>query len=157
DRQGVTLPVGTPPRQYGFPALSPDGERFSVMIREGQSRNIWTGRVANEPLTRLTFGNDDWFGVWSRDGGRRFYTAFANSSYNLFWTSTDGSGKAERLTQSSNLQAVTASSPSGDTLLFNDIDVSTGADIWELSLSSKESRPIVKTRFNESAAKFSPD
>jgi hypothetical protein len=34
-----------------------------VVVREGPSRNIWTGRVANEPLTRLTFGNDDWYGV----------------------------------------------------------------------------------------------
>jgi Tol biopolymer transport system component len=41
--------------------------------------------------------------------------------------------------------------------LFNDVDPSNGSDIWELSLFSKEARPIVKTRFSEGDAKFSPD
>ena len=157
DRQGGTVPIVSRSRRYESPALSPDGKRLSVMIVEGSSRNIWTGGVANEPLTRLTFGDDDWFGLWSRDGKRLFYTSGQNGSYNIFSIPTDGSGKAERLTQSPNRQGADSQSPSGDTLLFVEIDPSTGADIWELSLSRKESRPLLKTRFDESGAVFSPD
>jgi Tol biopolymer transport system component len=127
------------------------------MILEGLSRNIWTGGVANEPLTRLTFGDDDWFGLWSRDAKRLFYTSGQDGSYNIFSIPTDGSGKAERLTRSPNRQGAMSQSPSGDTLLFLEIDPSTGLDIWELSLTSKEVRPFIRTRFNEYSAAFSPD
>ena len=160
DRQGVTIPIGESSGRYGAGslALSPDGERFSVSVREGPSRNIWTGSVANGLLTRLTFGNDDEFGLWSRDGERLFYSAAGQSgNYNIFWTATDGSGKTGRLTQSPHAQNATSLSPSGDTILFNDIDPSNGSDIWELSLSDKKTRPVVRTRFTESGAAFSPD
>jgi eukaryotic-like serine/threonine-protein kinase len=157
DRRGGTVPIVSRSRRYESPALSPDGKRLSVMIVEGSSRNIWTGGLANEPLTRLTFADDDWFGLWSRDGKRLFYTSGQNGSYNIFSIPTNGSGKAERLTQSPNNQGADSQSPDGDILLFVEIDPSTGADIWEHSLSRKESQPLLKTRFNESGAVFSPD
>jgi serine/threonine-protein kinase len=156
DRQGVTVPLGTPRRQYRDPTLSPDGRRLSVVILEGTARNIWTGGISNEPLTRLTFGNDDFFGLWSREGTRLFYTAGVNGSYNMFSVPTDGSGKAERLTQSTNPQAARSSSPSGDTLLFNERGSSTGWDIWELRLPTKEARPVLQTPSDELEAVFSP-
>jgi Tol biopolymer transport system component len=70
---------------------------------------------------------------------------------------TNGSGTSERLTRSPNPQAPTSASPRADAILFDDVDPVTKADIWELSLSSKETRPILKTPFNEGAAVFSPD
>ncbi|MCU1310261.1 MAG: hypothetical protein JWO20_1386 [Candidatus Angelobacter sp.] len=157
DRHGVSAPIVTQHRPYGSLVLSPDGEHFSVSISDGSSQNIWTGGIANQPLTRLTFGNDDYFGLWSRDGKRLFYTAGQNGSYNIFAIPTDGSGKAERVTQSPDPQKATSISPNGDTLLLNDIVTSTGEDIWELSLSRKESKPLIRTQFNEGAAVFSPD
>ena len=157
DRQGVSVPIVTRAREYSGPTLSPDGERLSVNVREGPTRNIWTGRVTDEPLTRLTFGNDDVFGLWSHDGARLFFTAGQHGSYNIFSIATNGSGNAERLIQSAHAQAATSLSPSGDTLLFNDVDPVTKTDIWELSLSTKTSRPLIKTPFREGDATFSPD
>jgi Tol biopolymer transport system component len=161
DRQGATVPITTVPRNYLSLALSQDGGRVSVNVVDGSSRNIWTGSVANGLLTRLTSGDTDAFGLWSRDGSRLFYSN-GQSNFNIFWIATDGSGKTERLTESSHRQAAWSLSPGGDTILFNDIDPSTGpgstgTDIWALSVSSKESRPIVKTRFDEAGAVFSPD
>ena len=157
DRQGVSVPLITRAREYSGPTLSPDGARLSVNVREGATRSIWTGAVADEPLTRLTFGNDDVFGLLSRDGARLFYTAGQHGSYNVFSIATDGSGTAERLMQSSNPQAATSLSPSGDTLLFNNVDPVTKTDIWQLSLSTGASRPLIQTRFREGNAVFSPD
>ncbi len=156
DRKGLTVPVMTRARAYANLALSPDGERMSVRIQEGPSRNIWIGRVANDPLTRLTFGNDDAFGLWSRDGTRIFYSV-GQSNYNIYWAATDGSGKAERLTRSPHAQNATSMSPDGDTIVFNDVDPISGSDIWEFSLSRKESRSLIKTPFTENGAKYSPD
>jgi serine/threonine protein kinase len=161
DRQGATVPITTVPRNYLSLALSQDGGRLSVNVVDGSTRNIWTGSVANGLLTRLTSGDSDVFGLWSRDGSRLFYSN-GQSNFNIFWIATDGSGKTERLTKSSHRQAAWSLSPGGDTILFNDIDPSTGTDstgndIWALSVSSKESRPVVKTRFDEAGAVFSPD
>jgi len=157
DRQGMTVPIGMPPRQYMNPTLSRDGQRLAVMIFEGTSRNIWTGRVANEPLTRLTFGNDDVYGLWSRDGGHFFYMGGQNGKYNIFSIPTNGSGKGEQLTQGPNPQWPSSVSASGETLFFEEIDPSTGRDLWELSLSRKEPRPLVNTRFEERGPVLSPD
>ena len=157
DRQGTTVPIGLPRRQYQYPALSRDGQRLSVVVLEGPTRNIWTGRVANEPLTRLTFGNDDIYGSWSGDGERLFYTPGQNGKYNIFSIPTNGTGKREQLTQGPNPQWPTSVSPSGDTLFFDEIDPSTGRDIWELSISKKEPRPLVNTRFEERGGGLSSD
>jgi len=157
DRTGVSTPVVREARLYSFPTLSPDGERFAVMIREGPTRNIWTGSVASGLVTRLTFGNDDTFSVWSPDGTRLIYTGgAADSNYNLFSIATDGSGKAERLTHSPHAQAATSVSPSGDTVLFNDVDPATGGDVSAFSFSKKMSEPLLNSRFDESEAVFSP-
>jgi hypothetical protein len=98
---GVSTPVVREARLYDFLTLAPDGERFSVMIREGPSRNIWTGSVSSGLVTCLTFGNDDTVGLWSPDGARPVCSAGAtDSNYNLFSIATDGRRKAERLTHS---------------------------------------------------------
>jgi serine/threonine-protein kinase len=157
DLDRLEVRAGLPARQYGtFPNLSPDGGRLSVQILEGVARNIWTGRVANEPLTRLTFGNDDVNGPWSRDGKHLFYSAAQDGKHRIHSIATDGSGKAERLADGSNSQFARSVSPSGDTILFDDLDPETGRDIWELSVSRKESKPLVKTPFNDGAPEFSP-
>ncbi len=157
DRKGVTVGVLARDRQFQQLALSPDGERFSVVIREGYSSNIWAGRITDEPLTRLTFGNGDQYGVWSKDSQRLLYMADQSGTYNIFSIATDGSGKTERITQSPNPQNGTSFSPDGDILLYNDVDPSTRVDIWELSLSTRKARPLIKTPFDEFNARFSPD
>ena len=67
NRQGMTVPISRGSRRYSYPVLSQDGERLSVNVTEGSSRSIWTGSVVDGQLTRLTFGNDDVFGLWSKD------------------------------------------------------------------------------------------
>ena len=151
----MSTPVVREARLYSFPTLSPDGERFSVGIREGPTRNIWTGSVASGLVTRLTFGNDDTVSVWSPDGTRLIYTAgAADSNYNLFSIATDGSGKAERLTRSPTAQAATSVSPSGDTVLFDEADPAKGVDVSAFSFSKKLSEPVLNfpARFLKNAA-----
>jgi len=158
DRQGRTLPLTTEGRHYGFPVLSPDGKRFAVTITEGFVRNLWVGSVGREPLTQLTFGNDDVFGVWTPDGEQIVFTSGQGGRYNLFLTPADASGRLERLTDDSHSQKPTSVSPSGDLVLFNDDTPSTGLDIWQASLDRRDSpRPYIQTRFNESEGMFSPD
>jgi Tol biopolymer transport system component len=157
DRQGNVTPLPLPARRYQYPRLSPDDKRFAVVINEAIARNLWIGDLESGPLMRLTFSNDDTFVLWSRDSRRVFYTSGQTGRYNLFATATDGSGHIEQLTESASAQQATSISPDDKMLLFHADDPITGSDVWELSLATKAVRPLIKTRFNESRAVFSPD
>jgi Tol biopolymer transport system component len=154
----MTIPLGLKPRSYAWPVLSPDGQRLAVAVYEGRARNIWIGSVEREPLTRVTFGNDDWSSQWTRDGRGLIVNSGVNGRYNIFSMSADGSGKPQRLTDSPHPQRATSLSPGGDVILFNDIDPSRGIeDTLQLSLGSKEIRPVVEMHRSTGEATFSPD
>ena len=160
DRQGTSVPLGLKDRQYATPALSPDGQRLAVTVRDGTSRNIWSGSIAHEPLARLTFGNDDIFPLFSPDGQNLFLTSGISGQYNIYRTRSGGDGTLERLTFSAHQQKPTSVSPRGDVLLFN--ETATGAsanlDIMQLRLDRKDApHAFLQTPFHELEAVFSPD
>jgi serine/threonine-protein kinase len=167
DRKGRTTPLNFRLRSYFFPALSPDGRRLAVTVGEaavsrageGAARNIWIGTVEGEPLTRLTFGDDDVFSVFTRDGKRLLFTSGRNGRYNIFWTPTDRSGEPQRLTDSPQAQRATSLSPAGNVLLFNTIAAGFGnQEIAQTEIGRPDStRPLVKTPFRELEGAFSPD
>jgi Tol biopolymer transport system component len=96
----------------------------------------------------LTFGNDDVFSLFTRDGKWVLFTSGQNGRYNIFRTPADGSGKAERLTNSPRAQKATSWSPRSDLLLFYTLDDTTGMDIWQLEFDRLgqpgAARPFVK-------------
>ena len=76
----------------------------------------------------------------------------------VYWKPADGSGTEERLFASESHPHVNSWSPDGRVLVFTDFHAVTRGDIWVFSLEGKrESRPFLKTPFNERAARFSPD
>jgi serine/threonine-protein kinase len=48
-------------------------------------------------------------------------------------------------------------SPDGQLLAFIEVNAETGYDLWMLSLKDRKARPFLRTPFNESAPRFSPD
>jgi eukaryotic-like serine/threonine-protein kinase len=100
DRDGHEEPLGTPPMNYIYPRLSPDGRRIGLDIG-GPNRDIYVWDIARRVLERLTTDPaEDAMVRWSPDGKR---IAYANSRYgipNVFWQSADGSGTAERFRES---------------------------------------------------------
>jgi Tol biopolymer transport system component len=48
-------------------------------------------------------------------------------------------------------------SPDGQLLAFVEVNPTTGYDIWVLRLSDRKAQPFLRTPFNESAPRFSPD
>jgi Tol biopolymer transport system component len=112
-----------------------------------------------EPLTRLTPGDDDWYGLFTPDGKRVLYTAQTEDGrFNVFSIRADAGGAPERLTNSANWQAPTSISPLAPVLLINDIEVGT-SDILQVDLANPQrpAAPLIKTPAHEAAAVFSPD
>jgi Tol biopolymer transport system component len=159
DRQGNSQLVPAPARgDYREPSISPDGERVAVMIVEGAARDIWVYELERGTLTRLTFGKDEWFTLWTPDGKNIVFTSGRAGQYNIYMKPADGSGDAERLTVHEHQQKASSWSPDGRVLLLNVVDPDSGGDIYQLSLDDDRTlTPFLKTPFFELNPKFSPD
>jgi Tol biopolymer transport system component/predicted Ser/Thr protein kinase len=172
-RNGAEQPVAAPAHAYQFPRLSPDGRRVAVGIAEEETQ-IWLYDLSRDTLTRLTFeGNQNYNAVWTPDGRRIAFQSDREGPLNIFWQLADGSGGLERLTTSGSNQFPISWSPDGQLLAFVEIDPTTQRDIWVLRMSDlspasgqalsagneqvRKAQPFLRTRFDESVPRFSPD
>lgn len=73
----------------------------------------------------------------------------------LYWQAADGRGAAELLAPGD--QDRMPDSVSGRMLAFEEVDPKTSADLFTLSLDDRTVQVLLKTSFDESGARFSPD
>jgi serine/threonine protein kinase len=101
DRSGNL--IGTPgqPAVYSDPRFSPDGKSIAVTIADPRSGadDIWILPVAGGQPTRITFGPDDFWPVWSPDGKQIAYGVRENGKSSIRRRSLDGSEPEEVLYQ----------------------------------------------------------
>ena len=153
-RAGLPEPLPLPSRPYVGPRVSPDGSRVVVQT-VGINCDLWIYDLARGSLSRLTSEGDNEAPVWSLDGRR---VVFDKVGRGLFWKAADRSGTEERLTTSSHDQRPASWSPDGQILIFEDTDPQTRADIWWLAMGrDRTPRPFLRTPFNETAPRLSPD
>ena len=136
DQEGKTEPLLPTPRGYSYPSFSPDGKRLAVHITEGSNIDLWVYELERETLSRLTFDEGaDLVPVWTPDGQRlTFASDRGGGAWNLYWKRADGTGDAERLMESSNLQVPISWSPDGKVLAFYELGPETGWDLWTLPM-----------------------
>ena len=154
DGTGKTQPLLAKPDGYGYPRLSPDGKRLAVFTGD-----IWIYEWQRDTMSPLTFGGA-FAPVWSPDGR---YIVF-RAPGGIFWTRSDGAGKPQPLTQSKNLQVPYSFTPDGKRLVFQELNATTGFDLWTVPVESDSSglqagKPelFLQTKFNERSPVFSPD
>ncbi len=160
-RNGAEQALAAPPRAYVWPRISPDGRRIAASIAE-QNIQIWLYDIPRDTLTRFTFeGNRNNNPTWTPDGKRIAYL----SDKNIFWQLADGSGGLEQLTRSEFTQVPMSWSPDGQLLAFIELNPNTGLDISMLRLGDpsagsgqvRKAQLFLRTPFNESVPRFSPD
>jgi hypothetical protein len=174
DRTGREEPVSAPRRAYQYPRISPDGTRVALDVRD-EDLDIWIWDFARLTFTRLTFdpGGDE-YPVWMPDGRRVIFGSGPPNAQNLFWKAADGTGSAERLTQSPNDQDAQSVTPDGKLLVFREIGASAptrSIDLMLLALPAASPsshanasgdgspllvKPLTHTVYAESAAEVSP-
>jgi serine/threonine-protein kinase len=142
-----------------YPRVSPDGQRVALDTRDVSSVDIWIWDLQRQVLTRLTTDPArDLTPVWTPDGRRIAYSSDRGGAPNLFWQASDGTGTAERLTTSLQVQAPAAFTPDGKSLILRDTDPKTGADIALMTLEGERTpKPLIHSRFDEANAELSPD
>jgi serine/threonine-protein kinase len=156
DRQGRETPIPAPARRYVHPRLSPDGTRAAVFAAD-QQLDLWLSDLG-PTLTRITAGPGvDFFPVWALDG-RLIFSSQRTSAGNLFRQAADGTGEAERLTDSPNRQNPTAISRDGRTLIFTETTAKTSDDVMQMTLDgTRRVTPLVQSSFTERNGVTSPD
>ena len=158
DRSGMVQPLPLPTKAYLSPRLSPDGGRV-VFWTQGD-RNVWVHNLSRGTLTLLTSDARNARAIWTLDGTGVTYGSAKAGNENLYVRPADGSGPAERLTTSPNLQYPATWSPSDKALVFVEGIPTSGAnnDIMIMpSSGDRRPRPLVQTRFSEAYPDFSPD
>jgi eukaryotic-like serine/threonine-protein kinase len=156
-RNGTEQPMAADARAYVYPRLSPDGRRVGVGITEEESQ-VWLYDLSREKLDRFTFeGHVNLNPVWTPDGKWIAIQSNREGPLNIFWQRADGSGGLEHLIASEYNNFPMSFSPDGQLLAFAEVNPTTGYDIWVLRLVDRKAQPFLRTPFNESAPRFSPD
>ena len=157
DRSGRTEALPMPERDYEAVALSPDGQRAVVQIREG-TMGLWLFDFARHTLTPFaTSGGSSQGAVWTPDGQRIIYRGTRKGTRNLYWKSADGSGQEERLTTKAGaIHTPSSVSPDGQWVVFTESGgrQQDGTSVSVLRLQGGTPRELVPGAFS---GQISPD
>jgi serine/threonine protein kinase/Tol biopolymer transport system component len=167
DHSGKLAALRPTPANWFDLLFAPDGRRLTMQVVDGASTDIWIYEWARDSLTRLTFGTTvDTKPVWTPDGRRIVYAATTTNQAtgNLMWQRADGSGDAQKLTESRNYQRPTSWHPSGKFLAFEEQNPS-GFDLMLLPMAGDETtgwkpgtpRVFLNGPAQERELMFSPD
>lgn len=156
DRQGRETSLLAPPGNYRHPRLSPDGKRVAVDPYASGEGEIYVWEVTRpwSSAVRMTVApGNDWFPVWTRDGGRIVFGSWRGGRFsNLFMLDLE-TGSTERLTDSPDMQLPTSITPDGRTVIFHSFT----KKLQALRLDgSSESTTLVETPGEERNAELSP-
>jgi Tol biopolymer transport system component len=160
DRTGNILGTVGSAAEYSNPALSPDGSRLAVCIREPGVpwRDIWILDLARGTPAKFTFDpKDDLNPVWSPDGSRIAFTSDRTGVRKLYVKSASGNGMEELLVESKNDQNAEDWSRDGRSIVYNELVADNGRDLGTLSLEARKTQAFLATRDTEDQAQFSPD
>ena len=108
----------------------------------------------------LTSQGDNISPIWSHDGKHVIFSSFMRgaSSFDLYWASSDGSGKPGPLLIKDHGQFPSDVSPDGRLIAFTETHPKTGDDIYFLQMDDEYSEiPVLITPEMENDASFSPD
>jgi Tol biopolymer transport system component/tRNA A-37 threonylcarbamoyl transferase component Bud32 len=162
DRNGVVTGQVGPQADYEELRIAPDGGQVAVSITDAKngSTGIWLIDVARNVPTRFTLGENDEASapVWSPDGRSLAFVMASDAPPSLHLGSAAGGAMRELVKPPGTLQWSSDWSPDGRFLLYADRNATTDWDLWVLPLDGKrEPFPLVRTRYEELGAVFSPD
>jgi serine/threonine protein kinase len=162
DRAGKPLGGVGEPGEYNTFRLSRDGRRAAVSRERPAGTDLWLLELARgvSSLFSSNTGNNI-YPVWSPDGATLIFTS--GGRRNLFRKEANGGGE-QRITESANYQFATEWSRDGRLVVYTELAPQTQRDLWILPVApdgrlaaGTEAKPYLRTPFNESNARFSPE
>jgi serine/threonine-protein kinase len=99
DRNGQQSTVGLEARPFVGAALSPDGSRIALAIREQANTDIWIATPSLQTMTQVTAEPaNETMPVWSPDGQSIVFQS-DRAGADIYRRDAQGAGQTERLTQ----------------------------------------------------------
>jgi Tol biopolymer transport system component/predicted Ser/Thr protein kinase len=154
DKEGKRTAVVPTKRRYGSVALAPD-ERTAIITLEGSTYDVWQLDIERDSVTRISHGGDDADGIVTTDGSRVVWSSSRTGTYNLYWRALDGSGSEELLAASKNDQFNPMPTNDAKSIVYTEFN--RRADIWMMSLVTRQGKALLATDFGEHSATVSPD
>ncbi len=161
DRNGRQEAVPTPPLEYVYARISPDGTRVALDVGGGgKNRDIWVGNLASGVVTRITDGpTEDVMPAWSLDGARVFFASDREGgTFKVFSVAADGAGTARKeFAGASNFMPL--SMPTPDRLIaFASGEGTRGGDLAIVPLGGGATAPrVIAIDQQQTNAQVSPD
>jgi serine/threonine protein kinase len=161
DRAGTASGTAGDIADYSNPALSPDGSRLAVCIRDPATgtRDIWIYDLVRGGRTRFTLDAADHLNpVWSPDGGRIAFTSDRKGARDLYVKAVAGVAPEEPLLTSEVNKNAEDWSPDGTLLSFN-YQTGSGYNLGLVAVSDPAHKmtafhqPLIR----EGESNFSPD
>jgi Tol biopolymer transport system component len=162
DRRGTELQrIGVPEeRGPAYGSISHDGRRLAVQRTVSGNTDIWLVDLERGPSIRFTSDPQaDIAPQWSPRGDRIAYASQVDGVFELFEQAQDGTG-GRLLLRTGQSKQITDLSRDGRFLLYRSVATTPmpDTDIWALALDGDGTPvPVVRTRFEERDAQFSPD
>lgn len=99
DRGGNVIATPGPKARYEDPHFSPDGRNIAVTVTDSKTggQDVWIYPAGGAQPTRVTFGPNCFWPVWSPDGKQIAYGVTENGSYSIRRRSLDGDGAEHTL------------------------------------------------------------
>lgn len=157
DVAGRLEPVPLPPAPIGSVDVSPNLQQLAMTVETDGGADLWVGDLRRGAVSRLTTDGRSASPAWHPDGLEIAFAYSKAGPFNLFVRPADTDAQPQPLLESPWNQLPTSWSPDGRLLAFTEFHPMTGADIWMLNLATRERRQVVRTLFDESHARFSPD
>jgi serine/threonine protein kinase/Tol biopolymer transport system component len=148
--QSEAAPLGS----YRHIRLAPDGRRLAYT----EGLTVWVRDLVRGTASRVTHDDEDHLNpVWSPDGNWVAFTTNRTAGSEVRKKLASGLGDEELIVTLDQVANVRAWSPDGRYLAFEAIGPGTEWDCWLYSFEEDAVRPVVQTRYTDSAPAFSPD
>ena len=157
DARGQLERVPLPAPRPGSIDVAPNQRQLALTMDGESGPSVWVGDTAQGELRRFISDGQSVSPAWRPDGLEIAFAFSKAGPFNLFLKPVDGSAGAAPLVASPWNQFPTSWTPDASQLAFTEFQPLTGADIWVLDLNTHERRAIVRTLFDETWARFSPD
>ena len=160
-RDGTRMDTVGPPGAYFHFSLAPDQGHVALTRYETGDNNfqsaIWILDAVRGTLGKLTFEKGGaGMPVWSPDGTRIVFASGRHGPPTLFQKRI-GDTRPDELLVKGGDNHPTDWSTDGRTIVYESLDDKTRNDLWLLSLPDGRKSPFLRSPFNETGGRISPD
>jgi eukaryotic-like serine/threonine-protein kinase len=157
DARGQLERLPLPAPRNGSIDVAPNQRQLALTMDGEAGPSVWVGDMTQGDLRPFISDGQSVSPAWRPDGLEIAFAFSKAGPFNLFMKPVDGSAGAAPLIESPWNQFPTSWTPDASQLAFTEFQPLTGADIWVLDVATHRRRVLVRTLFDETWARFSPD